>query len=180
MKVLGISAAASAESRSELLLDSLLDEFRGGGADVKKVSTRNLTIFFCDGLHCCEKTGKCKLTDDMQLLEKAISSSDIVVVSTPIYFTSIPAKLKLIVDRCQAPWVRKNILGFLPSPKKGFFIGVAGQHPDFCHAETVVRAFFSVFSVEFCGKFYLAGTDKIDDKRFFKALEDVKGMAWRE
>ncbi|MDO8734096.1 MAG: NAD(P)H-dependent oxidoreductase, partial [Elusimicrobiota bacterium] len=130
------------------------------------------------GLRGCEKTGKCKFTDDMRVLEKAILSSDIVAVSAPIYFTSVPAKLKAVVDRCQLYWARKNILGtFSPPPKKGFFISVAGRNPDFSHAEIVIRAFFSVFNIKFCGKFYLPNTDKIDRKQFSKALEDVKKIS---
>ncbi|MFA5779787.1 MAG: flavodoxin family protein [Elusimicrobiota bacterium] len=178
MKVLGISAAATPNSRSELLLNSLLDEFSKNTLDVKKIFIRDLKISFCDGFRGCEKTGKCKFTDDMQVLEKAILSSDIVAVSAPIYFTSLPAKLKAVVDRCQLYWARKNILGtFSPSPKKGFFISVAGRNPDFSHAETIIRAFFSVFNIKFCGNFYLPDTDKLNDEQFAKAKDDVKKLS---
>jgi len=174
-KILGISAGATGKSHSELLLNTLLDEFSKSGCEVQRIFIRDLDISFCDGGRGCEKTGKCHLKDDMQILEKAILSSDIVVVSAPIYFTSVPAKLKAIVDRCQLYWARKNILGtFSSSPKKGFFISVAGRNPDFSHAETVIRAFFSVFNIKLCRKFYLANTDKINDKQFLKALENVK------
>ncbi|MFH0948520.1 MAG: flavodoxin family protein [Elusimicrobiota bacterium] len=176
MKVLGISAAATSNSRSELLFNSLLDEFSKSGTDVQKVFVRDLKISFCDGLRCCEKTGKCKFTDDIQSrIGGTIFSSDIVVVSTPIYFTSVPAKLKAVVDRCQLYWAKRNILrNFSPSKKKGFFISVAGRTPDFSHAETIIKAFFSVFNIEFCGKFYLPNTDKLGSEQFAKALEDVK------
>ena len=177
MTVLGISAAATPNSRSELLLNSLLDEFSQSGSDVKKIFIRDLKISFCDGFRSCEKTGKCKFTDDMQVLEKAILSSDTVVVSAPIYFTSVPAKLKAVVDRCQLYWARKNILGtFSPAPKKGIFVSVSGRTQNFGHAETVIRAFFSVFNIKFCGKFYLPNTDKLDNTQFAKAKEDIKKL----
>jgi len=191
MKVLGISAAATSNSRSELLLSSLLDEFSKSECDVEKFFIRDLKISFCSGFRCCEKTGKCKISDDMQIIEKAILSSDIVVVAAPIYFTSVPAKLKAVVDRCQLYWARKNIsrltclpsgtavgqVGtFSPALKKGFFISVAGRAPDFIHAGTIIKAFFSVFNIKFCGKFYLPNTDKLDSEQFAKALEDVKKL----
>ncbi|MFH1540335.1 MAG: flavodoxin family protein [Elusimicrobiota bacterium] len=178
MTILGISAAAL-NSRSELLLNSLLDEFLKSGDDVEKIFIRDLKIFFCSGFRCCEKTGKCNISDGMQIIEKAILSSDIIVVSTPIYFTSVPAKLKAVVDRCQLYWVRENILGLLPlSPlsKKGFFISTAGRTPNFSHAETIIKAFFSVFNIKFCGKFYLPNTDGLDSKQFVKAIKDVKKL----
>ena len=178
MNVLGISAAGAPNNRSELLFNSFLDEFSESSGDVKKIFVRDLKISFCDGCRDCEKTGKCKFTDDMQVLEKAISSSVIVAVSAPIYFTSVPAKLKAVVDRCQLYWVRKNILGtFSSSPPKGFFISVAGRNSDFSHAETIIKAFFSVFNIKFCGKFYLPNTDKLNDEQFAKALKDVKKLS---
>jgi len=178
MNVLGISAAATPNSRSELLLNSFLDEFSKSSCDVKKIFIRDLKISFCDGLRGCEKTGKCKFKDDMQILEKAILSADIIAVSSPIYFTSVPAKLKAVVDRCQLYWARKNILGtFSTSPKKGFFISVAGRSPDFSHAETIIKAFFSVFNIKFCGKFYLPNTDKLNDEQFVKAKDDVRKIS---
>lgn len=178
IKILGISAAATPKSRSELLLNLLLDEFSKSSGDVKKIFIRDLEISFCDGLRGCEKTGKCKFSDDMRVLEKAILLSDIVAVSAPIYFTSVPAKLKAVVDRCQLYWARKNILGtFSPSPKKGFFISVAGRNPDFSHAEAVIKAFFSVFNIKLVGRFYLPNTDKIRNEQFAKAREDVKKLS---
>lgn len=178
MTVLGISAAAAPNSRSEMLLNSLLDEFSKSTRNVKKIFIRDLKISFCDGFRGCEKTGKCKFTDDMQVLEKAILSSDIVAVTAPVYFTSVPAKLKAVVDRSQLYWARKNILGtFSPPPKKGFFISVAGSNPDFSHAETIIRAFFSVFNIKFCGKFYLPDTDKLNEEQFAKARDNVKKLS---
>lgn len=178
MRVLGISAAATSKSRSEQLLNSFLDEFSKSGGSVKKVFVRDMKVSFCDGLRGCEKTGRCKFTDDVQLLEKEIASSDTVVVSAPVYFTSLPAKLKAVVDRCQLYWARKVILKNYESlPKKGYFISVAGGSPDFSHSETVIRAFFSVFNIKLCGKFYLPGTDKLSKEQFSHALEDVKKLS---
>lgn len=181
MKVLGISAAPTKNSRSEQLFNSLLNEFLQCGAEVENFFIRNLKISFCDGFRGCEKTGKCKFNDDMQVLEKGLLSSDIVVVSSPIYFTSLPARLKAVVDRCQLYWARKNILGtFSPSPKKGFFISVAGrEHPDFSHAEAIIKAFFRVFNIRFYGKFYLPNTDKLNGEQFSKVLKDVKKIKSR-
>lgn len=177
MTVLGISAAARPSSRTEILINSLLEEFSKNGFDIKKVFVRELKIAFCDGFHGCEKTGKCKFTDDMQLVGNAILSADIIIVAAPIYFTSIPAKFKAIVDRCQVFWARKNVLGTFSIPrKKGFFIAVSGRTQDFSHAEAVIKAFFSVFNIKLCGKFYLPNTDKISNEQFSKAKEDVKKL----
>ncbi|MEW6555940.1 MAG: flavodoxin family protein [Elusimicrobiota bacterium] len=176
-KVLGISAASTLESRSELLLDSLLDEFLQHDSYIKKIAVRDLNILFCDGLRSCEKTGICKWEDDMQILGNELLLADIVIIATPVYFASVPARLKAIIDRCQVFWARKNILkNFKPSLKKGIFIAVAGRNPEFSHIETVIKAFFSVFNIKLCGRFYLPNTDKLDSTQFTKTQENIKKL----
>ncbi|OGS46555.1 MAG: hypothetical protein A2539_01615 [Elusimicrobia bacterium RIFOXYD2_FULL_34_15] len=175
--VVGISAGATSKSRSELLLNSLLDEFSQVNCKIKKIAIRDLKISFCDGFRGCEKTGTCKWKDDMQLIERKIIEADVVVVSSPIYFTSIPANLKAIIDRCQVYWARKNILkNFNLEPKKGLFISIAGRNPDFNHAETIIRAFFSVFNIKLAGKYYLPNTDTINENIFLESIKEVKNL----
>lgn len=177
IKILGISACASATGRSELLLEASLGEFSKGASEVKKISVRDMKISFCDGLRGCEKSGTCKRKDDIHAIKEDISSSDAVVVSSPIYFTSIPAKLKAVVDRCQVYWAQKNLLKkFETKPKKGIFISVAGRQPDFKHAEVIIRAFFSIFNIEFSGKFYLPNTDCMNGEQFKEAVEKVRKL----
>ncbi|OGS33107.1 MAG: hypothetical protein A2474_05455 [Elusimicrobia bacterium RIFOXYC2_FULL_34_12] len=177
IKVIGISAGATPNSRSELLLNSLLDKFLKVGYKISKIAVRDLKISFCDGFKGCEKTGICKWHDDMRIIEKGILSSDIIVVSSPIYFTSLPAKLKAIIDRCQVYWIRKYILkDFNFKLKKGLFISVAGGTPDFSHAEAIIKAFFSVFNIKLVGKYYLPNTDIIKKEEFIKNINEVKKL----
>ncbi|MBN1384891.1 MAG: flavodoxin family protein [Elusimicrobia bacterium] len=177
MKIFGISAGPSPASRSELLLKAALDEFSKAGCEIEKVAVRDINISFCDGLRGCEKSGICKWKDDMQILEGNILSSDIIVISSPIYFTSLPAKLKAVVDRCQVYWVQKNLLKKSgPEPKRGIFISVAGREPDFKHAEIIIKAFFNVFNINFSDKFYLSNTDYISNKQFEEAVGSVKKL----
>lgn len=176
VKILGISAGPALASRSELLLNSLLDEFLKSGCKISKVIIRGLSISFCEGCNNCEKIGRCKWKDDMQILENELLSSDIVVVSSPIYFTSLPAKLKAVIDRCQHYWVKKKQGKFDTKHKKGLFVSVAGGEGNFKHAEVIVKAFFSIFNINFSGKFYLPNTDRINNKQFKKAIKDVKKL----
>lgn len=113
----------------------------------------------------------------MQILGNELLLADIVIIATPVYFASVPARLKAIIDRCQVFWARKNILkNFKPSLKKGIFIAVAGRNPEFSHIETVIKAFFSVFNIKLCGRFYLPNTDKLDSTQFTKTQENIKKL----
>lgn len=55
------------------------------------------------GCHACEtcyKTGKaCSFDDDFNLIAPAIEKADVVVFSTPVYWYSIPAQIKGVIDR---------------------------------------------------------------------------------
>lgn len=174
---MGISACAGPSGRSELLIKALLNEFSKDGHEVKKIAVRDIDVSFCDGLRGCEKSGICKWKDDMQSVERDILSSDVVIVSSPIYFTSLPAKLKAVVDRCQVYWAKKNLLKkFETKSKKGIFISVAGRRPDFKHAEAIIKAFFSIFNIEFSGRFYLPNTDCMNGEHFKEAEEEVRKL----
>lgn len=55
------------------------------------------------GCHACEtcfKTGKaCSFDDDFNLIAPAIENADTIVFTTPVYWYSIPAQIKGVIDR---------------------------------------------------------------------------------
>lgn len=55
------------------------------------------------GCHACEtcfKTGKaCSFDDDFNMIAPAILEADAVVFSTPVYWYSIPAQIKGVIDK---------------------------------------------------------------------------------
>jgi multimeric flavodoxin WrbA len=65
----------------------------------------------------------------MQPLYRKLESADIVIVGSPVFFGSISAQLKMMIDRTQCLWARKYILGHVrPGPKrKGIFLCTAGR-----------------------------------------------------
>lgn len=56
-----------------------------------------------DGCHACEtcfSTGKaCSFDDDFNIIAPAILEADVIVFTTPVYWYSIPAQIKGIIDR---------------------------------------------------------------------------------
>ncbi|MBO4988847.1 MAG: flavodoxin family protein [Clostridia bacterium] len=55
------------------------------------------------GCHACEtcfKTGKaCSFDDDFNLIAPAIEEADVIVFTMPVYWYSIPAQIKAVIDR---------------------------------------------------------------------------------
>ena len=59
-----------------------------------------MKIGFCHACETCYKTGKaCSFDDDFNVIAPAILEADAVVFSMPVYWYSIPAQIKGVIDR---------------------------------------------------------------------------------
>ena len=132
MKILGIQGSPRKKGSSDFLLSSFLEtaekEF---GAETKKIHIVDYDIKPCIGCYVCKKEKECNIDDDLKnKVFPSIFSSDIVVISSPIYFANIPAYLKNLIDRAQEFWVKRYIFkepNFVKKDKFGFFLSVAGS-----------------------------------------------------
>lgn len=89
--------------------DTLCDQFARGAAEaghcVEKIRVAERNIGFCRGCYGCKDTGVCVIRDDMaEVLQKMIDA-DVLVLSSPVYFYSIDAQLKAVLDRTVARWL---------------------------------------------------------------------------
>lgn len=165
VKVLGICASPRRAGNSELILDSLLEGARSRGeCSVKKISLSDLEIKFCRESECCYETGECAVFDDMRLIYKEIDDADVVAIAAPVYFGNIPAQLKLVVDRFQPHWIKKEILKKPPLTEKkrmGVFLCVSGAEREdfFKNSRQVIRNLFAVLDIEYRGDIYCGGVN---------------------
>ena len=89
--------------------DTLCDEFMRGASDagnaVEKIRVSEKKIDFCHGCYYCQKSGGvCAIKDDMAALLQKIICADVIVLASPVYFYSIDAQLKAVIDRTVARW----------------------------------------------------------------------------
>ena len=128
MNVIAFSGSPRKGGNSETLLREAI---RGTGLDVEVFRLSELDIEPCRSCGECEETGECVIEDAMQEVQSAIRKADRIIFSTPVYFMGIPAQAKAMVDRCQAFWAEKNVLGRpLPAGKhgrKGLLLIVGGR-----------------------------------------------------
>lgn len=98
-KVLILSSSPRKGGNSDLLCDEFLKGAKDSGHEVEKIFVADKNIGYCTGCGECYLTHKCVQDDDMaQILDKMIDS-DVIVLSTPIYFYSMDAQLKTLIDR---------------------------------------------------------------------------------
>ena len=110
LKVLGISASPRENGNSDLLLAEALAGAESSGAEVEYLTLRGLTIAPCSECNACYRTGACRFEDDFQAVQSKMIEADRLIFATPIFFMSVCAQAKLLIDRCQCLWAKKYLL----------------------------------------------------------------------
>ena len=105
-KVLILSGSPRKNGNSDILCDEFMRGALEAGNAVEKVRVAEKKISCCRGCYYCQKSGgECAIKDDMaELLQKMIDA-DVIVLSSPVYFYSIAAQLKAVIDRTVARWL---------------------------------------------------------------------------
>ncbi len=104
MKVLALNSSPRGkdQSKTELLLDSLVEGMRSAHADVEVVHLRAKKIKYCIGCYTCwtKTPGTCVFKDDMtrELFPKFMESN-LAVLATPLYHFGVNAQLKTFIER---------------------------------------------------------------------------------
>ena len=98
-KVLIISSTPRKDGNSDKLCDAFAEGAKGAGNEVEKVRIADLKIGYCTGCYACQKTGKCAIKDDVQGVIDKMMAADVIVLASPVYFYTICAQLKALIDR---------------------------------------------------------------------------------
>lgn len=99
-KVLILSASPRKNGNTDLLCDRFAEGAKDAGNDVVKVRVAEKRIGFCTGCEKCIGSGRCVIRDDMDGIAKLMLESDVIVFSSPVYFYTVDAQMKALIDRC--------------------------------------------------------------------------------
>jgi multimeric flavodoxin WrbA/putative sterol carrier protein len=104
MKVLALNSSprGGGQSKTELMLNHLVQGMQEAGAEVEVISLRKKKINYCAGcLTCWTKTpGQCIHKDDMTLeLFPKWLASDMVIYAFPLYHFAVNAAMKAFIER---------------------------------------------------------------------------------
>ncbi len=132
-KVLILSGSPRKNGNSDLLCNEFAKGAMEAGHEVEKIRVAEKNIGYCRGCYACKDTGECIIRDDMaEVLQKMIDA-DVLVLASPVYFYSIDAQLKAVIDRTVARWLEvKN---------KEFYYIVTAADEGKASAETTVGCF---------------------------------------
>lgn len=105
-KVLILSGSPRKGGNSDLLCDEFMKGAEESGNDVRKINVAQKMIAPCHGCYYCrEHNGECAFKDDMGEILQAMIDADVLVLASPVYFYSIDAQLKAVIDRTVARWL---------------------------------------------------------------------------
>ena len=168
-KILGILGSPLLKGNTADLLEAVLDGARSAGAETERLDLARMSINPCVECRRCDATAACAVrTDDMQEIYSRVRKVDGIVLASPIFFMCVSSQTKAMIDRCQAYWVERYVLGRRayegrPRPK-GLFVACAGSSRKimFEPATHVVKAFFAALDYEYAGEVLLDYTDDPD------------------
>ncbi len=106
-KILILSGSPRKGGNSDILCDEFMRGAIYAGGNVEKIRVAEKKIAPCSGCYFCRTSGGvCAYNDDMgEILDKIIAA-DVLVLSSPVYFYSVCAQLKTVIDRCVAKWTK--------------------------------------------------------------------------
>lgn len=164
IKVLAILGSPRIKGNSETLLNYLLKPLKNKFV-VEKIILNNLKFRPCIECGGCDLTGVCILRDDLREVYKKLGESDIIIVASPIFFGSLTAQTKMLIDRMQCLWVKKYILKNkkrAATKKLGIFIAVGGAKTKkyFFNAKEIIKIFFRVLDIKYAKDLFCEGFDK--------------------
>ena len=100
-RVVVLSSSPRKGGNSDLLCDQFMMGSKETGHQVEKLFLKEKKINYCTGCGTCLNGKKaCPQKDDMaEVLEKMIAT-DVIVMATPVYFYTMAAQMKTLIDRC--------------------------------------------------------------------------------
>lgn len=181
--LLGIAGSPRRDGNSERFLDACLAGARDAGTPVRKLAVVDYGIEPCRGCNACSLTGECVIKDRMREVYELMDTAAAIVVSTPVFFATVPAVLKALYDRCQPYWARRYELG-LPAPEKrpgGLLVVRSGGDPyGYACAVTTTRSVFAVLGLVMEEPLVLEGVDSPSDiGRHPDSLRDAGALGSR-
>jgi multimeric flavodoxin WrbA len=114
-KVLVLLGSPRKKGNSTALAEQIVKGAESAGATVEKIFLHDKQISPCQACYACRKPDSkgCAIDDDMQPIYRKLIEAGAWVIASPVYWFTMSAQTKLLLDRCFA----------LFSDKKNYFKG---------------------------------------------------------
>jgi multimeric flavodoxin WrbA len=154
-KMLAIYGSPRRKGNTAFLLKKAVEGAVEAGAEVEEIVLRDLKMSPCLEIYGCKKNGRCVIQDDFQEVYDKVLASQGLMLASPIFFYTVSAHTKTLMDRFQSLWVKKYWIEKIPFvkrdfSKKGLFISVGATKGKRLFEGTLltIRYFFEVLDME--------------------------------
>ncbi|ONI39846.1 flavoprotein [Candidatus Epulonipiscium fishelsonii] len=181
MNTLIITGSARKKGHTNNMVDILVKKLDGNIEFVDAYELqKEKNISPCLDCRFCWKTPNCCIKDDMQEIYEKIEWADNIVFATPMYFHTVTAPLKIIIDRCQvywASWVRKDKKEIFS--KNGIILmsgGAPSFEEQFLAGEIVLKGVLGDINANYLGKVVFPNTDRdniLTNKEKINEIEEL-------
>jgi len=169
-QIVAIYGSPRRRGNTATLLNHAVKGAVDAGAQVNEIVLRDLKMSPCLEIYACKKDGRCAIKDDFHQVVDQILSARGLILASPIFFYTVSAHTKILMDRCQSLWVKKYWIDKVPfgqwEPKrKGLFISVGATKGKKLFDGTLltVKYFFDVLDAELYRSLLYRGLDFEDD-----------------
>ena len=172
-QILILAASPRRGGNSDLLCSAFAQGAAGAGHTVETVYLREKQIHYCTGCGACSEHGlPCPQKDDMPAILEQMLSADVIVLATPVYFYTMNAQMKTLIDRTCSRYTELK--------GKEFYFLLTAAEPDVKKMERTVESFRGFTAcledpVE-RGILYGVGAWKIGDIQGMPILEEAREM----
>ena len=166
IKLCAVFGSPRRKGNTSLLLKKAIDGARDAGADVSEIVLRDKKISPCLEIYGCRDSGKCVIKDDFHVIAEQMLESKGIMLASPIFFYSLSAHTKILIDRCQSLWMKKYYIdkadrkNWIPK-RKGLFISLGATRGKklFEGSLLTVKYFYDVLDMKLHRSLLYRGID---------------------
>lgn len=127
IEIAAVYGSPRRKGNTSTLLKQAVAGAREAGASVIEIVLRDLKMSPCLEIYGCKEAGRCVIKDDYGEIEALLQRIDGLMLASPIFFYTVSAHTKILMDRCNSLWVKKYWIEKKPFcqksyPRKGLFI----------------------------------------------------------
>ena len=101
--VLILEGSPRANGNSAILSEAFAKGAKEAGCSVEAICVARKKVAGCLGCNACYRNGgTCVQKDDMAEIREKMLAADVIVLASPIYFYSMTAQMKAVIDRTYA------------------------------------------------------------------------------
>ena len=180
-KITAIYGSPRRKGNTAQLMNQAVKGAKTCGAEVEEFVLRDLKMSPCLEIYGCKESGDCSIHDDFQIVRDSILKSQGLFIASPIFFYTVSAHTKILMERFQSLWVKKYWINQKSNKekricRKGLFIAAGATRGKklFDGSLLTVKYFFDVLDAELWKAILYRGLDFQDDiLKFPSYLEEA-------